>query len=427
MLFYICEANRSNPSAYPPEESQLLMLSERDRTAGGSNEPDSLVKESGDGGDGTGVGSSAAATAAALELETTAKFETLEETVLTSFAETQMSVQELMLLKDELLMHFLPPPVLFRLAVVFGRVYRNFSDLNTPVFELLRLVRLFSSSWEKQAKLLKHAQDMYESKKQLLNIAIKRLATVDKNTKLFMREKRVQNWEKLFVKLSEAKGHGRRWRFQMEAFRQKASLGHIELLNWIDAEHKHRSQYQDESFNLQALKRLNKYKSRGGRGIGLGPGGRDRRRTIQRLDSDNEDDELVDQVDELSEDGFESGDDQAFKMSSEKIGIKSSADHSSQRFAAGAKEVTEVEVQTHPDVDQKLTWTGEADYRRQFVVRIFKPAEFGLKRVRFKIKYENSSFTSSYFEVADKRGKEMRRRSNLLKKRGSMCLFCFFL
>jgi hypothetical protein len=141
------------------------------------------------------------------ELKNSAKFENLVELVNTNFSEVQLTVQELLKLKDELLLNFLPPPLLFRIAVVFGNVYRAFSNLNTPVYEMLRLVKIFSAGWEKNAALLKKISDLHESKKQLLNIAIKRLANVDKKTKLFAKEKRIQNWEKLFVKLNETKGN----------------------------------------------------------------------------------------------------------------------------------------------------------------------------------------------------------------------------
>ncbi len=129
------------------------------------------------------------------------------ELVSTSFAEVQSSTQELMELKDDLLMQFLPPTLKFKIAVIFGNMYRSLSDLNTPVNEMIRLVKIYSASWEKNSALLKKINDMYESKKQLLNIAIKRLTLFDKNTNLFQKEKRIMNWEKLYLKLSEAKGN----------------------------------------------------------------------------------------------------------------------------------------------------------------------------------------------------------------------------
>jgi hypothetical protein len=180
------------------------------------------------------------------EIANSERFDSLCENLQTSFNEVQLSVQELMQLKDDLLMCYLPPPLLFRIAVVFGKVFRNFSDLNTPVTETLRLVKIFSASWDKNAAILKRLTDMYENKKQLLNIAIKRLSTVERKSKLFAREKRIQNWEKLFIKLSEAKGHGRRWRFQIDTFRKKADLGYEELVKWVTNESTNESLAQEK-------------------------------------------------------------------------------------------------------------------------------------------------------------------------------------
>jgi hypothetical protein len=33
------------------------------------------------------------------------------------------------------------------------------------------------------------------------------------------------NWEKLFAKLTSAKGHGRRWKFMIKTFKDKAKDG----------------------------------------------------------------------------------------------------------------------------------------------------------------------------------------------------------
>lgn len=165
------------------------------------------------------------------DIDNSAKFDVLVDTMLTNFSEVQLAMQDLLKLKDELLLHFLPPPLLFKLAVVFGKVFRVYSDLNTPVSEMLRLVKIYSASWEKNSAVLKRLHEMYENKKQMLNIAIKRLAQVDKKTKLFQRERRILNWEKLFIKLSESKGHGRRWKFQMETFRKSPTSA---MRNWSD-------------------------------------------------------------------------------------------------------------------------------------------------------------------------------------------------
>lgn len=170
---------------------------------------------------------------ASTQVDTANKFDVLVDTVFANFTEVQTVVQDLLKLKDELLTHFLPPPLLFKIAVIFGKVYRTFSDLNTPVNEMLRLVKIYSASWEKNSQVLKRLHEAHESKKHMLNIAIKRLAMVEKKSKLFDRERRILNWERLFVRLTEAKGHGRRWKFQMDAFRKKANEGYDDLVRWV--------------------------------------------------------------------------------------------------------------------------------------------------------------------------------------------------
>jgi hypothetical protein len=188
----------------------------------------------------------------------TNKFDVLSEGVLTSLCEAQGTLQELLNLKDDLLLHFLPPPLLFRCAVVVGKLYRAFSDLNTPINELTRLVRLNAASWDKQSTVLRDLQKMYAIKKEMLNEAIKRLTLVDHKMQLFEKEKRILNWEKLFIKINEAKGNGRRWKFCMEIFRKKAAQGYEELIRWVEstpteADPIHTDQIELDNSNAQSI------------------------------------------------------------------------------------------------------------------------------------------------------------------------------
>lgn len=72
-----------------------------------------------------------------------------------------------------------------------------------------------------------------EQKRALLNLAIRRLAIAEKRTKGWEHEQRVLNWERLYLRMSEAKGHGRRWRFRVEGVKKKAEEGYDELVKWI--------------------------------------------------------------------------------------------------------------------------------------------------------------------------------------------------
>jgi hypothetical protein len=44
------------------------------------------------------------------------------------------------------------------------------------------------------------------------------------------RERRILNWEKLFAQLSVKQGHGRRWKFLIDAFKRKALQGYSKYL-----------------------------------------------------------------------------------------------------------------------------------------------------------------------------------------------------
>ncbi|XP_067674819.1 uncharacterized protein [Haliotis asinina] len=153
------------------------------------------------------------------------KFEGLCDGVLNSTALVQVSLLELLELKDELLGHALPPTLLVKLALTTAKVFRSISDMNMPINELVRLVRVYSTPWEEKSAALKKLHEDYESKQRQLNIAIKRLQLVDAHSKRIAKEKRIMNWEKLFSKVTSTKGHGRRWKFLIETIKQKAKMG----------------------------------------------------------------------------------------------------------------------------------------------------------------------------------------------------------
>ena len=64
------------------------------------------------------------------------------------------------------------------------------SDLNMPVNELVRLVRVYSTPWEEKSAALKKLHEDYESKQRQLNIAVKRLQLVDAHVRSYL----ITNW-----------------------------------------------------------------------------------------------------------------------------------------------------------------------------------------------------------------------------------------
>ncbi|CAL1543054.1 unnamed protein product [Lymnaea stagnalis] len=153
------------------------------------------------------------------------KFDNLCDGVLNAMALVHDSLHELLEMKDEMLKFSLPPTLLMKVAMISGRMFRSISDLGMPVGELVRLVHVYSTPWEEKSAALKKLHEDYESKQRQLNIAIKRLQLVDAHSKRIAREKRIMNWEKLFSKMTSARGHGRRWKFLIETIKEKAKLG----------------------------------------------------------------------------------------------------------------------------------------------------------------------------------------------------------
>lgn len=55
----------------------------------------------------------------------------------------------------------------------------SIGDLGLPIGELVRLVRIYSASWEENNIALKKLYESFESKQKQLNIAIRRLQLFD--------------------------------------------------------------------------------------------------------------------------------------------------------------------------------------------------------------------------------------------------------
>ncbi|XP_071943161.1 uncharacterized protein [Antedon mediterranea] len=184
-------------------------------------------------------------TPASSKPDTTNKFDMLCDGVLSSITLVQSALADFLAVKDELLLHSIPPTLMAQLAITAGKLYRSTSDMYTPITELVRMVRVYSVPWEEKSLALKKLHTDYETKHKQLNIAIRRLQLLDMQSRRIEREKRIMNWEKLFSKLTSCKGHGRRWKFLIDTFKQKAKLGMEHVHAYIDSIEK-RQDEEDE-------------------------------------------------------------------------------------------------------------------------------------------------------------------------------------
>jgi hypothetical protein len=121
------------------------------------------------------------------------------DNVQNSYSEIDNTMFELLELKDNLLLQFLPANVTTRIALVISRLYRSYSLSQIPINELVRLVQLYSQSFDMKSVALKKLYDNNEMKKRMLNIALQKLTTMESTIKRNEKIRCVNNWEKMFV------------------------------------------------------------------------------------------------------------------------------------------------------------------------------------------------------------------------------------
>nr|XP_022292656.1 titin-like isoform X3 [Crassostrea virginica] len=277
------------------------------------------------------------------------KFDNLCDGVTNTMAYVHGAMQELLNMKDEMLKHALPPTLLIKLATVTGKVFRSVSDLNMPVNELVRLVRVYSTPWEEKSAALKKLHEDYENKQRQLNIAVKRLQLVDAHSKRIAREKRIMNWEKLFAKIMSNKGHGRRWKFLIETIKQKAKLGLEHVQEYTRALEESSDEEEDEEDDMpMTIKRPGEDSDK-----------------LSDLEEGEEDDEKTSTGKEESGEDTEKSDKEE---DSTRVGSPKKV-----RFASPEEPAAPVYVK--PPTSDVEVWTGELEYDHFLYCRVYQPTK----------------------------------------------------
>lgn len=125
------------------------------------------------------------------------KFRMLCFNVQNSLSEIDNSMFELLELKDNLLLQFLPPNVSTRIALVISRLYRAYSLSQIPIHELVRLALLYSQPFDMKSVALQKLYENNETKKRMLNIALTRLTSMESTIRQYQLARSVQNWERM--------------------------------------------------------------------------------------------------------------------------------------------------------------------------------------------------------------------------------------
>ena len=120
--------------------------------------------------------------------------------VQSSLSEIDNSMFELLELKDNLLLLFLPANVSTRITLVISRLYRAYSLSQIPLHELVRIVQLYSQPFDMKSVVIKKFYESNEMKKRMLNAALQRLASLESQNKRHEQLRCINNWEKMLVR-----------------------------------------------------------------------------------------------------------------------------------------------------------------------------------------------------------------------------------
>ncbi|XP_006816176.1 uncharacterized protein LOC100378962 [Saccoglossus kowalevskii] len=323
-----------------------------------------------------------------LQIEEQNKFEMLCDGVLNSISLVNNSMVEFLDVKDELLKHALPPALLAKLTIVAGKIYRSTTDLNTPVSEMVRLVKVYSVPWEEKSAALKKLHSDYESKHKQLNIAVRRLQLIDTHSKRMEREKRIMNWEKLFAKLTSSRGHGRRWKFLIQTFREKSKMGLEYLQQYIDnmdKEEEEKSDHETEEDKKEVQSMITQSTSE------------DFKISSDELDLSSDSDMsdtpkptkgVQDDTDDESFDDEDESSSPNKKVTFQEKG-KGDANGDGEHIYLPAPK---------PPTDDKCIWTHEPEYEKYLNIRVYKPLGLDHQQLRCMVSFDKVMKKTDAFE-----------------------------
>ncbi|CAM4862893.1 unnamed protein product [Rotaria socialis] len=320
------------------------------------------------------------------------KFRMLCDNVQNSYSEIDNSMFELLELKDNLLLQFLPPNVSTRITLVISRLYRSYSLSQIPINELVRLVQLYSQPFDMKSIALKKLYENNEMKKRMLNIALQRLTTMEHQVKRHTHLKCVTNWEKMYIRLALPRSNVRKWKFRLKTFRETAHLGYEHVIAWIhanaprsasDSENASKDEPVDDEDEIGDADRIE-------------PSG-----DIVSVPEIDEQQQRIEQGSDFGDD-IESDNEGSFLSSAGKQRNKLAAGSTEAKEAKPAQQQTtvtkvDVDIQARPTVDDQQTSTGDMLSTKSLIIRIYRPV--GLLKAKFQciIHAQQQKFTTTVF------------------------------
>jgi hypothetical protein len=88
------------------------------------------------------------------------EFDVLCNEMLNVLGEVESAIEEMTNWKDDFMKQSVPSAVKLQLALLFARLLRSKSDMHEPVFELVKLIKLYSRPWvDKRNAILELEKD----------------------------------------------------------------------------------------------------------------------------------------------------------------------------------------------------------------------------------------------------------------------------
>ncbi len=142
--------------------------------------------------------------------------------VLSGLAELNASIHDLLHVKTLLIESFVPANVKAHVTLGFGRLQRAAVDLQSPLGELVRFVRLFNQPWTAKSGVLEKILEHYNRQKSDLEITLHQHQVAEAMCTKLKQDRLVLLWERLFLRLQRLTHHAPRWQYLLSTFRQRA-------------------------------------------------------------------------------------------------------------------------------------------------------------------------------------------------------------
>ena len=135
------------------------------------------------------------------------------------------SINHVLNLNDMLMKYGIPTSVQLQLSLKCSLLQRTFMYHRSLIEELVRLTKLYSTSWEEKNHCLKELHRQYNTKQQKLDIALKKIEILSGRNKALERMRINHNWEKMFLKVSQNQCGGLGWRQAINDYKECLSKG----------------------------------------------------------------------------------------------------------------------------------------------------------------------------------------------------------